>query len=250
MISFCVTCRNRLWQLEQTLPPNLAALGPRDEICLVDYGSRDGLSAWVWAHFGDAVASGRLRFFEVTDPVEWNVAKAKNLAHRVASGSYLFNLDADNWLHPDEVALVEKAARRGVFCHQFSGVLPDGSYGRIGIPRERFRELGGYDEQLALNIEDRDLLERALALGWPGVRLPPPRRTAIANTFEQRMAEAGGARKDRQAYNAIAQRARSLAAERRAREGPRRLGGFPAFHGLLNGRPVRVEEFDRILPAG
>lgn len=63
-ISFCITCRNRLWQLRQSLPDNLPAISthPNIELTLVDFGSNDGLDEWVWQYFGDAIAQGKLRF--------------------------------------------------------------------------------------------------------------------------------------------------------------------------------------------
>lgn len=113
-ISFCSTCRNRLWQIRETLPRNLDAIREEHEIVLVDYGSTDGLSEWVWAHFQGAIDRGSLVFFEVRNEVRWNLARAKNLAHRLATGHYLFNLDADNFVTPSDVQAIEQAARMGL----------------------------------------------------------------------------------------------------------------------------------------
>ena len=41
-ISFCTTCRNRLWQIKQTLQQNLEAIGHQNELVLVDYVSHPG----------------------------------------------------------------------------------------------------------------------------------------------------------------------------------------------------------------
>jgi glycosyltransferase involved in cell wall biosynthesis len=120
-ISFCVTCRNRLWQLQETLESNLSVLGKNHEIVLVDFGSSDGLSSWVWAGFEDDIRNGRLTFFEVLSEVSWSSPKAKNLAHRLAKGNYLFNLDADNFLTGQDLAGIEDAAATGVPCQQWSG---------------------------------------------------------------------------------------------------------------------------------
>ena len=68
-ISFCISCRNRLRQLSQTLPGNLDCLDEDVEISLVDYGSSDGLSDWVRSRFGHFIETGRLVFFEVLNPV-------------------------------------------------------------------------------------------------------------------------------------------------------------------------------------
>lgn len=251
-ISFCVTCRNRLWQLESTLPDNLAALGDRHEISLVDFGSTDGLAAWVWDRFRSAIERGRLVFFEVTSEVRWSSPRAKNLAHRVAGGSYLFNLDADNRIGPADVALVEQAAARGEAVHQWAGNWTDGSFGRIGLPRDLYHTLGGYDESmLPMAGQDMDLLRRIHGSGRTIVRLAPPAMPAVQNTFEHKMAEVGPLRPSAQdAYLQFRDINRTLSRVRFALEGPRRLGGFASYRGRLNGAPVLIDGFDNVYRTG
>jgi hypothetical protein len=131
-------------------------------------------------------------FFEVTSEVRWSSPRAKNLAHRVAGGSYLFNLDADNRIGPADVALVEQAAARGEAVHQWAGNWTDGSFGRIGLPRDLYHTLGGYDESmLPMAGQDMDLLRRIHGSGRTIVRLAPPAMPAVQNTFEHKMAEVG-----------------------------------------------------------
>lgn len=117
------------------------------EIVLVDYGSSDGLSEWIWKNFTNDINSKKLIFFEVKNEVRWNIARAKNLAHRLASGSYLFNLDADNFITREDILEIQKVADLGFHCWQFSeGNRDDGSFGRIGLPAQLFKMIGGYDE--------------------------------------------------------------------------------------------------------
>jgi hypothetical protein len=238
-ISFCVTCRNRLWQLESTLPDNLAALGDRHEISLVDFGSTDGLAAWVWDRFRPAIERGRLVFFEVTSEVRWSSPRAKNLAHRVAGGSYLFNLDADNRIGPADVALVEQAAARGEAVHQWAGNWTDGSFGRIGLPRDLYHTLGGYDESmLPMAGQDMDLLRRIHGSGRTIVRLAPPAMPAVQNTFEHKMAEVGPPAPVRAGRLSAVPRHQPDAVPGPVR--PRRpapAGGFASYRGRLNGAP-------------
>lgn len=113
-ISFCTTCKGRLYQLRETLPVNLDTLQNDEEIVLVDYRSPDGAAAWIWANFRPEIEAGRLRLFEVLDEAPWHSPKAKNLAHRLARGSYLFNLDGDNFILPEDTALIRAAKARGV----------------------------------------------------------------------------------------------------------------------------------------
>src|SRR5205823_9246972 len=60
-ISFCTTCKNRLWQLSHTLPPNLAAIEADgcSELVLVNYNSQDELDVWI-RQFRSAIEAGRL----------------------------------------------------------------------------------------------------------------------------------------------------------------------------------------------
>lgn len=249
-ISLCVSNRNRLWQLRQTLAANLAAAGDRHRVVLVDYGSTDDTQAWVWETFSEAIDEGRLTFFEVTNPVFWHMARAKNLSHRFAPSAYCFNLDADNFVDGTDLGLIEESARAGRVCHQFSGVLTDGSCGRIGLPKELFLLMGGYDESmLPMSWQDIDLVRRIRASGRDVVRLPAPRIPAIANTQQQKLLECGrvgdSARSD---YDQMKTLNQSLAKTRMQLEGPYRGGGFASFEGRLNGQAVIIDGFDNIHP--
>ncbi len=90
---------------------------------MVDYGSSDGLSQWVWRHFESDIQQGRLRFFEVKNEVRWNVSKAKNLAHRLARGDYLFNLDADNFVTDKDIESILQAQEHAAPSHQWTGEI-------------------------------------------------------------------------------------------------------------------------------
>lgn len=247
-ITFCVTCRNRLWQLQETLAANLAQLGERHNISLVDFGSTDGLSAWVWSHFEAAIEAGRLVFFEVTSPVGWSSPKAKNLAHRLASGTYLFNLDADNRVVAEDIQRIEAAASLGQPCHQWSKSWADGSYGRIGLPRQLFLEIGGYDETLLpMGGQDMDLLKRLFKLAPDMSGLPPPVIPAIENSHDHKMAETGALdMSPAESYEVINKLNMSISDVRLALEGPIRRGGFATFHGKLNGQAVLIDGFNNI----
>lgn len=189
-ISFCVTCKGRLWQLRQTLPGNLdiAQADGHIEIVLVNYNSEDGLDEWV-RQFRDQLDSGVLRYVhERTEPF-FHCSKAKNLAHFAATGDLLVNLDGDNFI--DDIPRVW----RQVWAEHFDTVIhgldvdgSDGTYGRIGLPRKHFLAIGGYDEQLLpAGVQDRDLIERAKASGLAHRRIRPTGLAAIRNTIAEKM---------------------------------------------------------------
>jgi glycosyltransferase involved in cell wall biosynthesis len=249
-ISFCISCRNRLWQIQQTLADNLSALESDMEIVLVDYGSTDGLSEWVWQNFDGDIRAGKLTFFQVTNPVTWSSPKAKNLAHRLGQGSYLFNADADNFFTPTDCRLILDAARTGLPSHQWSGNYGDGSFGRIGLPKAMFLDLGGYDENLLpMGSQDKDLLTRLGVLDDRFFKLPPPLKPAIPNTPEEKMKELGTLSElsdPKLAYYFTNQTNNTLAYLKLQIEGPRRIGGFASFQGLLNGVTVVIDGFNNI----
>ena len=144
-ISFCTTCRNRLWQLESTLEANLKIIENNHEIVLVDYGSSDGLGVWIWNNFEDYIKLGKLKFFEVENDVKWSMSKAKNLAHLLAGGEYLFNIDADNFVTSRDLEAIKYSARNRHLSQQNTYT---GTDGRIGISHDFYLKLGGYDESL------------------------------------------------------------------------------------------------------
>lgn len=249
-ISFCTTCRNRLWQIKQTLQQNLETIGDQNELVLVDYGSTDGLSEWVWLNFREYIEKKQLTFFEVKNEVRWNVSRAKNLAHRLANGDFLFNLDADNFVNTKDLALIKKVRKAGIACWQWSGIFPDGSYGRIGTSKSVFKEIGGYDEtMLAMGAQDYDLIKR-LSKVQKIVRLPPPSIEAVHNNDINKMSEVksyndkeNSANTDYKALNLINSKISEL---RLLYEGPRRVGGGFSYKGILNGKAIVINGFDEI----
>jgi hypothetical protein len=98
-ISFCTTCKNRLWQLRHTMPPNIAAIEADgcSEMVLVNYNSEDGLDEWI-GQFRPAMDAGTLRYVHERSDPHFHGFKAKNLAHFAATGDFVVNLDADNFV--------------------------------------------------------------------------------------------------------------------------------------------------------
>lgn len=66
-ISFCTTCKGRLWQLEQTLPKNLSLLNDNSEIILLDYKSPDNLKEYIFSKFFRYLENGKLKYFEMVE---------------------------------------------------------------------------------------------------------------------------------------------------------------------------------------
>lgn len=247
-ISFCTTSRNRLWQLKQTLAHNLSHLNDECEITLVDYGSTDGISEWVWQHFEESIKTGKLNFFEVRNPVRWNVSKAKNLAHRLSNGHYLFNLDADNFITPGDLRFIIDSHEGNRPCHQWTTVFGDGSFGRIGVPRELFFRLGGYDEaMLPMGGQDSDLLNRIESLGLSIAKVPLEKTQAIPNSIEDKVREFNQTPENAVAlYDTVRDMNINKAQIRLGIEGPEIIDGFSTYRGMLNGAHIVIDGFNHI----
>ncbi|MFI9240339.1 glycosyltransferase [Streptomyces sp. NPDC053079] len=210
-ISYCTTCKNRLWQLAETFPGNLqrVAEAGNSEIVLVNYHSDDELDSWI-RQFQPSIDSGILRYLHQRTEPHFHASKAKNLAHLAATGRYLVNLDADNYLG-DTIPTWRTLWREqpDLLIHGFSPdknrpqrteeeasrIRPDsgnGTYGRIGLPRTRFLALGGYDERLLPSAhEDQDLMDRAATTGLSIVRSRQSGRVAIRNSHRETMRYSG-----------------------------------------------------------
>ena len=190
VLSYCTTCMNRLWQLRKTLPHNLAQLADDEEICLVDYNSADDLWSYIRDAHHEAVKAGKLRYYKTYEPRFFDVCIAKNLAHSLARGRYVFNLDADNFVSPTTRLAIDKAtAEHGerFLLQEYSGQEEDGTYGRICMPTEFFWDVGAYDESFpGMGCGDCDLLRRAGAAGGTVMRAPRPAKIPIQNTFDQK----------------------------------------------------------------
>ena len=171
-VSFCITCKDRLLQLQQTLGKNLHD-NKRDrhrvEFVLVDF-STPGLQRYVAKHFKSELADGYLRYFLCTELTHWHASVAKNTSHRVAQGEILVNLDCDNFTGVRGGRFVGQVFRKfgmDACFHQRNADQEDATWGRIAMSRRSFWDLGGYSESfLPAGAQDYDLLEKFKAR-WP-----------------------------------------------------------------------------------
>ncbi|HSH90015.1 MAG TPA: glycosyltransferase family 2 protein [Ramlibacter sp.] len=178
LVSFCITCKDRLVHLRETLPRNLAwhEGDPDVEFVIVNYNSGDDLQGWIQRTCGPQLESGRVVHFFNPEPATFRASHAKNQAFRLARGSILCNLDADNFTGPGFAAYVRTQLRALDFL---SGGLIEGDRivatnvrgveGRNVVPRELFHALGGFDEDFSSwGYEDSNLSERMMAIGLSG----------------------------------------------------------------------------------
>lgn len=192
-ISFCITCKNRLHQISETLMQNLQdniAAQKDVEFILVDFASKDGLKDWVIQNFKKELESGYLKYFFTKKMDNWECSIAKNTAHLVASGDILVNLDCDNFTGKDGGRYVINHFLEygtNLVLHQSSSEPGDGSYGRIAMLKKYFYLIGGYNEMFnPMGYQDTDLILRLVSLGLVYTPKCDPRyNKAIHNTKDE-----------------------------------------------------------------
>ena len=211
VIGFATSCMNRRWQLEQTLEQNLRALaGTPHFIALCDYNSADAVATLVEGL--DDVRRGHLLYFRTDEPQSFHMSSAKNTAHRLAlrrKPDVLFNLDADNRITPETVAMIERVFRadRDTCLHNWNQDWAAGTCGRVALAASRWLELGGYDEALLpVGWQDLDLMFRARGIGLCYRQVNEGVGPSLENSYAQKLAnvalpDARGAGTPRELYN-------------------------------------------------
>lgn len=201
VIAFCTACTNRRWQLEETLVPNLEILRSTEHfLALCDFNSQDDVPGLVRGH-RDRLQDGTLLYFRTEEPSSFHAAVAKNTAHRLGrrrAPDVLFNLDADNFVTLETIALVEQtfSSDPSAVFHHWSRDWRDGSFGRIALGAVSWPLVGGYDESLLeMAWQDVDLLFRSHAMGLRyrihSHGVPAPVRNSVAQKLESTPAAPG-----------------------------------------------------------
>jgi len=169
-ISFCTTCMNRLFHLRKTLIKNVENNKnyPGVEFVLINYNSKDTLHQWAKDNLTPYIKQGLVNYYFTPEPEIFHASVAKNLAHKVAQGEIVCNLDGDNFTGKDYAFYInykmQQVGMKSVL--QFKKAPFWGTEGRVVMAKRYFMELGGYDENLAATgHEDHDLMDRAKALG-------------------------------------------------------------------------------------
>jgi hypothetical protein len=178
LVSFCITCKDRLIHLRETLPRNLAwHEGDADvEFVIVNYNSGDDLQEWIQDKYRPELESGRVVHFFNPEPAVFRASHAKNQAFRLARGAILCNVDADNFTGPGFAGYIRKQLQTLDFLSggriendRIIATNVRGVEGRNVVPRELFWTLGGFDEHFSnWGYEDSNLSERMMALGLKG----------------------------------------------------------------------------------
>jgi glycosyltransferase involved in cell wall biosynthesis len=178
-ISLCSQVKNRIDQLRQTFDHNIDAIQKNKNLewVIVDSKSTDGIEEFIKQnlHLGD----NRLHFYQTIDDVPYGQPIYKNFSARLSKGDYLFNLDIDNFIDISNFDFVPNL----ICCLEYR----KGTHGRVGMPRDVFKLVGGYDESFyAAGAHDLDLINRCTAAGFKFIDVRP-KISSIPNTKEDTM---------------------------------------------------------------
>lgn len=170
-ISLCTTCMDRLDDLSQTMPFNIAhETYPNVEFLLLDYNSKKPLDEWAKQY----VDKGILTYYRTNEPKYYTMAHSRNVAFTLATGDIVMNVDADNFIQqrndsPVSPTFCEYLNMLANECEGKKGIFAKGKrllHGRLGCFKSEFLEMRGYDEEMiGYGYDDIDLLRRLWALG-------------------------------------------------------------------------------------
>jgi glycosyltransferase involved in cell wall biosynthesis len=140
------------------------------EFVLVDFGSTDGFRDWIrFQNFKKYNEHGYFKYYETDRLNSWHASVAKNTAIHYSTGKIVVTLDCDNFTGirgGDFVINQFEKHNYNCVLHQFDQTAQNGNFGRIGLTKNKFNQLGGYDQSLLpMGYQDWDLLKRAESTG-------------------------------------------------------------------------------------
>lgn len=170
-VSYCSTCKGRLWQIKQTLHVNLNKISTLNgvDLILLDYHSEDGLEQYVKENFQNELILGKLKYFKLISKAPYfDASYAKNIAHCLSHSDIVFNLDADNFIGETYLELIN-LNRKEILINQ--DYIHIDKSGRIGLYREDFYALRGYNEAMkGVLCEDGELAIYAMSFNFKFVK--------------------------------------------------------------------------------
>lgn len=170
-ISYCTSCKGRLWQLEKVLFDNLTRLSQTGaEWLIFDYHCPDKLFEKLSKNklFRKLFETEQVKMFKLSEDLPYSMPLAKNASHLYSTGDFLFNLDADNYISNSHIQIEKLTPNQYLWVKH---VIDNGTCGRIGVPRVIFEEQRGYDLALVgAGYEDLDFINRLNKMQYQQVK--------------------------------------------------------------------------------
>ena len=151
---------NRLFHLKETYLRNIDVLKSNKnvEFILLNYSSKDNIDEWVKNNLKKHIDSGLVSYYKIENQNYWVAAHAKNIAHKLAYGEILGNLDCDNFivegLYEELIRLFDKNVI--VCCEPKDNENNIGTCGMIFCKNKDFYSVNGYDEEINLGWGEDD----------------------------------------------------------------------------------------------
>lgn len=181
-ISFIITCKSRLYHVQQTLP--LLVQENPDEIIFVDYGCPQGSGKWVEENFPD------VKVMYVNDDPGFCISRARNIGVTIAKSEWLCFIDADIKVATGWVHWLKNNMYQGFYYRAslVEGNRDKETWGTVLCTRKAFEAIGGYDEVFrGWGGEDDDFYLRLQRFGMPEASYPSSFIVAIGHDDSLRM---------------------------------------------------------------
>ncbi|HEY5549740.1 MAG TPA: glycosyltransferase [Candidatus Saccharimonadales bacterium] len=171
LISFCIPCMNRTYDLKKTMPYLTAAAkaSPPVEVVILDYNSVDDLEDYIKS-VKQENPDFILTYRKYSGRDTYHMAHARNLSVLAASGEYIVIFSTDLFPYKDFIPTVRRLIAETGAKWLYTGIL---YLGVIVCKKAEFVAAGGYDERFELyGPEDKDLNERLARRGVKSARYP------------------------------------------------------------------------------
>jgi len=168
-ISICTTCMNRTHDLRKTLLQNISdnADYPNIEFVVLNYNSSDDMHSFMQKNdLKYLIKMGVVKYYITKQPEYYSMSHSRNIAFKNATGNIVTNVDADNFTGKGFADFLNRLAE---ICPQraFFAKGKRMMHGRIGMYKNEFLDLGGYDEDFnGYGFDDHDLMARAMNSGF------------------------------------------------------------------------------------
>ncbi len=159
LISFCIPCMNRTYDLKKTMPYLIAAAkkSPPVEVVIIDYNSKDDLEEYIKSVKKEN-PDFLLTYRKYSGRDTYHMAHARNLSVLTASGEYIVIFSTDLFPQEGFIPTVRQLIAETGVDWLYTGL---GFLGVIVIKKSEFVAAGGYDERFEFyGPEDKELNAR------------------------------------------------------------------------------------------
>ena len=168
-ISICTTCMGRVEDLKRTLLVNIADNEdyPDLEFVVLNYNSQDHMHEYMTSpDVMPHLESGKVKYLRTRLPKYFSMSHSRNVAFMNATGDIVTNVDADNYTGKGFASYLNRLAnirsRNVIFAKGKRRIS-----GRLGMFKDEFEGIGGYDENLVgYGGDDHSLILRAMYSGF------------------------------------------------------------------------------------